>query len=149
MLAALPVPPERFIFIDLGSGKGRTLLMASDYPFRRIIGLELLEELHQIAQQNIARYRGPAQKCFDIESLSGDARDSSLPVEPTVLYLFNPFPEHVMRAVLISLEQSVAAYPREVYIIYHNPAHESVFVEQSWLRELTRTQQFNIYQAGC
>ena len=25
-----------FTFIDLGSGKGRTLLLASDYPFRRI-----------------------------------------------------------------------------------------------------------------
>src|SRR5689334_21303488 len=28
---------NHFIFIDLGSGKGRTLLMASDYPFRRIV----------------------------------------------------------------------------------------------------------------
>ena len=40
-------------FIDLGSGKGRTLLMASDYPFRRIVGIELLSSLHQIAQQNL------------------------------------------------------------------------------------------------
>ena len=38
---------DGFTFIDLGSGKGRTLLMASDYPFRRIIGLELLEELRR------------------------------------------------------------------------------------------------------
>ena len=38
-----------FIFVDLGSGKGRTLLMVSDYPFRRIIGIELLPSLHQIA----------------------------------------------------------------------------------------------------
>src|SRR5690242_5062036 len=37
-----------FTFIDLGSGKGRTLLMASDYPFRAIIGVELLPALHQI-----------------------------------------------------------------------------------------------------
>jgi len=42
-----------FIFIDLGSGKGRTLLMASDYPFRRIVGVELLLALHQIAQENL------------------------------------------------------------------------------------------------
>ena len=31
-----------FVFVDLGSGKGRTLLMASEYPFRRIVGVELL-----------------------------------------------------------------------------------------------------------
>jgi hypothetical protein len=33
---------SEFVFVDLGSGKGRTLLMASDYPFRRIAGVELL-----------------------------------------------------------------------------------------------------------
>jgi hypothetical protein len=37
------------VFIDLGSGKGRTLLMASDYPFRRIVGVELLPALHLAA----------------------------------------------------------------------------------------------------
>ena len=33
---------SEFVFLDLGSGKGRTLMMASDYPFQRIIGVELL-----------------------------------------------------------------------------------------------------------
>src|ERR1017187_10137955 len=46
-----------FVFIDLGSGKGRTLLMASDYPFRRIVGVELLPALHRAAQENLSRYR--------------------------------------------------------------------------------------------
>ena len=38
--------------------------MASEYPFRRIVGVELLAELHEIALQNIARYRSEGQKCF-------------------------------------------------------------------------------------
>src|SRR5262245_9218116 len=33
MLDNLKIDFREFIFIDLGSGKGRTLLMASDYPF--------------------------------------------------------------------------------------------------------------------
>src|SRR5271167_4480579 len=45
-----------FVFLDLGSGKGRTLLMASDYPFRRIVGVELLLTLHQAAQDNLGKY---------------------------------------------------------------------------------------------
>ncbi len=49
IIESLPVPPDGFTFIDLGSGKGRTLLMASSFPFRRIIGMELLEELNAIA----------------------------------------------------------------------------------------------------
>ena len=42
ILDSLPVAVDGFTFIDLGSGKGRTLLMASEYPFRRIIGVEFL-----------------------------------------------------------------------------------------------------------
>src|SRR5208282_3142443 len=57
-----------FVFLDLGSGKGRTLLMASDYPFRRIVGVELLPALHQAAQDNLRQYRNESQKCFALES---------------------------------------------------------------------------------
>ena len=53
-----------FTFLDLGSGKGRTLLMASDYPFRRIVGVELLHSLHQIAQENLRLYKSESQKWF-------------------------------------------------------------------------------------
>src|SRR3984893_15884987 len=73
-----------FTFVDLGSGKGRTLLMASDYPFRRIVGVELIPVLHQGAQENLAKYRGESQKCFALESICGDATEFPFPNEPTV-----------------------------------------------------------------
>jgi len=57
MMASLPIELDTFTFVDLGSGKGRTLLMASEYPFRRIVGVELLPALHQVAQENLARYK--------------------------------------------------------------------------------------------
>src|SRR5579863_4590016 len=82
-----------FTFVDLGSGKGRTLLMASDYPFRRILGVELLPALHQIAEENLKKYSSESQKCFQLESICADAIDFPFPAEPTLLYLFNPFPE--------------------------------------------------------
>jgi SAM-dependent methyltransferase len=138
---------EGFTFIDLGSGKGRTLLMASAYPFQRIIGLELLEELNATAVGNIARYKSATQRCFAIESHAGDARHFDFPAAPTVLYLFNPFPEHVLREVLANLHRSVLTSPRPVHLIYHNLAHEAVFDEQHWLRRLRRTHQFAMYEA--
>jgi hypothetical protein len=147
ILQSLPVSSEGFTFIDLGSGKGRTLLMASDYPFRRIVGLELLPELNEIASRNIARYRSEQQKCFSIESHAGDARHFEFPGEALVLYLFNPFPEYVLRNVLQNLHESWKAAPREIYVIYHNLVHEEVFRAQSWLRELHRTHQFAVYRA--
>ena len=147
ILLAVPVEFEGFTFIDLGSGKGRTLLMASDYPFRRIIGVELLAELDAVARENIARYRSENQKCFALESHAGDARDFQFPAEPTVLYLFNPFSEHVLRTVLGNLHESLKASPREVVVIYHNLIYERVFAGSDWLQPVRRTSQFAIYRA--
>jgi len=63
-----------FTFIDLGSGKGRTLLMASDYPFHRILGVELLPSLHRIAQENLRQYKSESQKCFTLDSICCDVK---------------------------------------------------------------------------
>jgi hypothetical protein len=146
ILGSMPVAVDGFTFIDLGSGKGRTLLMASECPFGRIIGVELLVELNQVAQQNIASYRSERQRCFNIESHCGDARWFEFPREALVLYLFNPFPEYVLREVLANLQRSVTAVPRRMYVIYHNLVHENVFDEQAWLRAVKRTHQFAIFE---
>jgi hypothetical protein len=146
ILQELPFPPEGFTFIDLGSGKGRTLLMASDYAFDRIIGVELLEELHQIAERNIAGYHSEQQRCFNVEAQCGDARGFQFPRGPIVLYLFNPFPDYVLQAVLENLRTSVASLRREVYVIYHNLVHENLF-NRPWLHQLHRTDQYAIYRA--
>lgn len=147
---SLRIPLATFTFVDLGSGKGRTLLMASDYPFRRILGVELLAELNEVAQQNIVRYHSDQQKCFALVAYAADARDFVFPAEPTVLYLFNPFPEHVLRAVLANLRNSLTQSPREVYVLYHNLEHERIFAECVWLRPIYRSPQFAIYRVpGC
>jgi len=148
ILNVLPSTLEDFTFIDLGSGKGRTLLMATDYPFRRVIGVELFAELNAIAQNNIGRYRSEGQKCFSIESRAGDARDFIFPDEPTVVYLFNPFPEHVLREVLANLHRSLTDNPRQAFVIYHNLVHERTFAECLWLLPVYRTSQFAIYEAA-
>lgn len=147
IIASLPATPDGFTFIDLGSGKGRTLLMASSFPFRGIDGMELLEELNAVAVENIARYRSDEQRCFAIQTHAGDARYFEFPAEPTVLYLFNPFPRHIWREVLANLQESLRAVPREVFVIYHNPVHDDILRAESWLREVRRTHQFVIYEA--
>jgi SAM-dependent methyltransferase len=134
-----------FVFLDLGSGKGRTLLMASDYPFRRIVGVELLPALHQAAQENLSKYRGESQKCFALESICADATKFPFPAEPTVLYLFNPFPEAGLRRMIANLEQSLRAHPRALYVLYHNPLLDHVLSQSAGLRKLHATHQYAIY----
>ncbi len=138
-----------FVFVDLGSGKGRTLLLASDYPFRRIVGVELLPALHQAALENLSKYRSESQKCLALESICGDATEFSFPSEPTVLYLFNPFPEAGLRRMIARLERSLREHPRAVYVLYHNPLQEHVLRERITLKKVGGTHQYAIYEAKC
>ena len=149
MIEALRAQPgfefRDFLFIDLGSGKGRTLLMASDYPFRRIVGVELLPALHEAALDNLSRYKNEAQKCFALESICADATEFPLPAEPIVLFLFNPFPESGLRRVIANLERSLREHPRKVYVLYHNPLLEQVLGESAVLKKVGGTHQYSLY----
>jgi SAM-dependent methyltransferase len=157
MMASLPALSQQFAFdaftfVDLGCGKGRTLLMASEYPFRRIVGVELIAELHRAAQENIRAYHSATQQCRQIEALCADACKFEFPEEPLVLYLFNPLPEHALSQVLLRLEKSLERAPRAVWIVYHNPLLErviggrTVFVRIGGVR-VGGTEQYSIYSA--
>jgi len=134
-----------FTFLDLGSGKGRTLLMASDYPFRRILGVELLPALNQIAQENLAKYTAESQQCFALESVCGDGSTLPLPDGPILIYLFNPFPESVLRQALKNVGQTLRADPRPIYLLYHNPQLERLLVARSELRKIAGSHQYSIF----
>jgi hypothetical protein len=134
-----------FTFVDLGSGKGRTLLMASDYPFHRIIGVELLPSLHQIAQENVRQYKSASQKCFALESICADATTFPLPTDPLVIFLFNPFPESGMRQVVANLDRSLREHPRPVFVLYHNPLLEHTLAESWRLRKIAGEQQYSLF----
>ena len=147
MLTSLKINFRDFTFIDLGSGKGRTLLMASDYPFRRILGVELLPQLHAVAQSNIAAYKKDSQLCFELESICADARDFEFPTGPTVLYLFNPLPVSGLDTILENMKQSLHKVPRPLYVLYHNPEHETLFAKYRYLQKTGGTHQYSLYVA--
>jgi SAM-dependent methyltransferase len=126
---------ERFAFVDVGSGKGRALLLASDYPFREILGIELSHELEQVARANIVRYT-EARPGPPVISLQGDAADFPWPPGPLVIYMWNAFTEPVMERVFHNLEASLAQEPREVYLIYMHPELESMLAGVPWLIRL-------------
>ena len=146
MLDDLKIDFREFTFIDLGSGKGRTLLMASDYPFRRIVGVELFPALHAIAESNIAAYKKDSQLCFDLKSVCADARNFEFPAEPTLLYLFNPLPASGLNIVFENLKQSLQKSPRTVYVLYHNPEHEPLLYKCASLQKIGSTHQYVVYR---
>ena len=145
MMASLPIAFDTFTFVDIGSGKGRTLLMASEYPFRKIVGVELIAELHCAAEENIRAYKSATQRCSQIEAVCGDACEFSFPAEPLVLYLFNPLPEAGLRRLVDNLEKSLAENPRAAYLLYHNPLLEHVIGERAAFLKVGGTEQYSVY----
>jgi SAM-dependent methyltransferase len=112
---------SRFTFVDLGSGKGRALLLASRLPFRKIIGVEISPELSASATENVRVFSAPWQMCREIETVCADATAFDFPDGPMVLYLYDPFLAPVLKRCLTSLSQNLEADPREVYIVYVHP----------------------------
>jgi len=147
MLTNLKIDFREFVFIDIGSGKGRVLLMAAEYPFRRVIGVELFLELHRVAQENIRKYRSTSQQCFAIDAICGDAREFVFPPEPLVLYLFNPLPKAGLAELMTKLEGSLQELPRPAFVLYHNPLLEHVLLQSPYLTKIGGTHQYSVFRS--
>lgn len=126
---------QDFVFIDYGSGKGRTLLMASDYPFKAVIGVEFACELHLTAQRNIEIYGRKSegrQQCKALNSVHSDAGSFDPPAENLLVYFYNPFLGEVIVKVLENLAGAARENGSKVALIYFNPLSCGV-VERSGL----------------
>jgi SAM-dependent methyltransferase len=119
------LPIEQYTFVDVGCGKGRALLLASEMPFREVVGIELDRDLTQVAGQNLERWRAGIQTSCPLRVLHGDATEAQLPEGPLVVYLYNPFLAPVFRRLLERLQQRSAL----VDLLYLYPKEEAVFKE--------------------
>ena len=145
VLAMLDIDTGDYTFVDFGSGKGRALLLASEFPFTRIVGLEFAPELHAIAEENIRRYHSQTQKCRDIQSRNVDFVGFSLPPGPLVLFFFDPCRGPALHKVVATIGQSLKMNPRPVYVVYIAPRGEceQVLSSAEFLREISRSKEMN------
>ncbi len=63
LLAVAQLVPECTTFVDIGSGMGRVVLIASRLPFKQVVGVEISPALHEIARENLATYDRAVQRC--------------------------------------------------------------------------------------
>jgi hypothetical protein len=136
-------------FIDFGSGKGPALLYASEYPFRRIIGVEFSRELHDVATANLARYRSATQRCRKLEAVCADASTWPLPEGPWLLFFNSPFEIPLWEFVLAN----IAAAPKGqgpsylVHSCYAVFPHVAEFVERRpELESVYKDDRFNVFR---
>jgi SAM-dependent methyltransferase len=148
MLAAACIDYTRFTFVDLGAGKGRALLLASEHPFAKIIGVEFSPELVEIARNNLRSYTGANRRCANIEVHCLDAVDFPIPDGPVVFFLYNPFEESVLARVAARIHRSLDADPRDAIVIYDTPEHDELWDRVGALKRVTGGVGYSIYKTG-
>lgn len=133
-------------FVDFGSGKGRVMLLAAEYPFKKIIGVEAARSLHETAQANLqsgARFR---RLCAEVECLNVDALDYEFPDANLVLYFFNPFGEEILRPLLLKLRCSIAQNGRAAVIVMVRSEFDWVIESLPDFRLVDRSRVRSLYR---
>lgn len=133
-------PIERTVMLDVGAGKGRAMLVASEYPFLRVEGIELNPKLADIARRNISIWEKaqPSTMLAPLVLQEDDATRMPLPQEPLLAHLFHPFEDRLLRRFLRHVEKDLTASPRPFDLFYVNAEHDSLLdrnpaFERLWL----------------
>ena len=122
-LARLDPSPDD-VFLDLGSGMGRALLIAATFPFRRVIGVELAPALCETARENVASFRG-RRRCGEIEVVCADAAAYPIPDDVSIAYLYSSFTGELFGRVFERLLVSVDRSPRVLRLVYNYPVEHN------------------------
>ncbi|WP_428490842.1 SAM-dependent methyltransferase [Rhodopila sp.] len=124
-LNAIPDPADCH-FLDLGCGKGRPLLVATEFGFAAITGVELSPTLSAIARRNAAVFVRAHPDRTPISVVTEDVLTHRLPQTNLVIFLYNPFHRPLIAQLLLDIEASIRATGRDIYIVYCNPAWADV-----------------------
>lgn len=122
---------EETTFVDIGAGMGRALLLASEMPFRSVVGVEMHPALARIARKNVAVWKKAGRvRCGSVRVVEGDAGEFKFPKGPCVAFLFNPFGAVGMRRFLRHLRESFAERAGQLDLLYVNNEQEHVLQTQ-------------------
>ncbi|MGH3279369.1 MAG: hypothetical protein ACRDNW_09545 [Trebonia sp.] len=128
-------------FVDLGSGKGKALLIAAMLPYTRVVGVEIDNGLSMVAQRNIERFRH-RRRTGIIESVTASVVDWKVPDDVCVVLMHNPFFGETFRNAMANVFDSYDRNPRELHIVYMFPW------EHEWLLSTGRVMVESVSSEG-
>jgi SAM-dependent methyltransferase len=151
---SLPFDPRAFHLVDIGCGKGRTLMIASRHPFRRITGIELSPITSEIARANVTRFiSNQSARCSDIEVRCENGTDFPVPSGNLFCVLYNPFFGQTFQRCIEHLHRAQLSEPdRQLWLAYINPWHcEEYLMSTGYFRRVAnfevipRTWKWNLW----
>ena len=120
--------------VDFGCGKGRVLVVAAYYGFKKITGVDFSQTLCDEAERNIEKIK-PDFPSVDFKFFCGDAVNYKIENDAKVFFFFNPFDEVVMLHVVKNILSSFKKNSRKIYIVYVNPLHKEIFLSAGFEEE--------------
>jgi SAM-dependent methyltransferase len=132
-----PILPPDSVLVDFGCGKGRVLLMASEFGFREARGVEYAHDLCDIAISNCSSYKRTTAAATNFRIVEGDACDYEINTDENCFFFFDPFGQAIMRKVLDNIRKSLEVKPRKVLIIYHNPRFPEIILKDGVFTEVS------------
>lgn len=118
MLRNVSLNHRETTFVDLGCGKGRVVVVASEWPFLRVVGVDLSSRLASVAARNaeVIRARFPARTPIEIQV--GDAAAFDFPATPLLVHLYHPFETAITARVLDSLRARHEGGAHRIVVAY-------------------------------
>jgi predicted RNA methylase len=117
------------VFIDIGCGAGRVIFFIAAQNLKKVIGVELNEELIDAARQN---YRALKLRNSPVEIVCADAAVFNMD-EGTIFFMYNPFGYKTLRKVVANIKKSIEASPRKIRIVYYGLWHRHLLDDEDWL----------------
>jgi SAM-dependent methyltransferase len=122
--------PRNSVFVDLGCGKGRALVIAAEYGFKKVVGVEFSSVLCKEAKKNLSTYLQKQEIDLEYEIIESDVCDYENKDDENIFYLFDPFDDVVLSRVLKNLDLSIEKKKRKIWLIYNNPTFRTVIEKQ-------------------
>lgn len=126
LMSELKLNHGDYNFVDLGCGLGRLLIMAAQYPFKKIEGVEFASDLFQGCRENMQK--NPLTKSLIYKNklqISHQDFCSYVPqAGPNIFYLYNPCDTLILKRLAFNL---VRYMKEEDLIVYLNPLRGHVF----------------------
>jgi SAM-dependent methyltransferase len=155
IIRRLNIDRQRYTFIDLGSGKGRVLLVAAQYPFKSVVGVEFSKTLHEIAVTNIQKFMRAGASCTTVTSINCDAGQFDFSdIGDKIVFCYNPFAADLMVRVLDQM--SAPAYkPGQTIFVYLGGMPSAVreklncfpiMYKGEFMTEFNTYEQYSIYR---
>jgi hypothetical protein len=134
VLGRLEIRPGEDVFVDYGAGKGRAIVLAATWPFRRVVGLEVRPEHAAAARENLRR-AARRLRCRAVEVVEASATDFGVPDDATVLHFFDPFAGATLECVTDEIGASLRRVPRVITILFADDHHFVELLEaRPWIR---------------